>query len=222
MLCRKQKRAACMEALGSRKMPNTTASRAHEDFASNEDLGSQISLAQHSLAQPLRTVAVGAPRRRHTSPHMIPIKPSSTESWTGTSRTADSCSMVVNSTHNAWRTPDKDDYHGDCTGSTLVRADLISYANDDPDDPLALPCQLGWRSVSTEWYETVMLGSSSDFSPPVLARPQDPDTARDSPDQLLQASGVHSLTKLHNDYSSETLLPFPPVVGCEDKDNNIV
>lgn len=208
-LCRKQKRTARMEAVGSRKMLHHAQRQAHEDFYSNQDLSAQLSLAQHSLTQQVSNVAVGAPRRRHPSPYTMPAKTLNTESWNGTSTTAETFSMVLKSTHDAWSTPDKDDYHRGCsTGSTLVRAGMLTH--DTPDDPLASPCALTWQCASTEWYGTVT-HDSSHLSPPVLARPDGADTGI-----LPHAGGGHSLP----DSSSDTFLPLPPLFSCYGEETN--
>ena len=200
-LCRKQKRTARTEAIGSRKGQQAATRQVHDALCSSQDVSAQLSCATHSMAQPLSTMA-GAPRRRHFSPHMS-IKLTSTKSLNGAGTQAGSCPMVLRSANDTWSTPDRDDYHGDCTGSTFVRGDM--HAFDNGEDPLASPCTLDWRCASTEWYET-QANSSSHLSPPVLTRPADADSRL-----LSYAGSVHSVTG----YSSDTFLPLPPLQSWE-------
>jgi hypothetical protein len=213
MPCRKQKRAARKEASASKKMLHHAPRHAHEEFHSTKDLSAKLSLTTHSLAQQLSIEA--APRRRHFSPNQIPNDTFSRESWHDAGTATDTSSMVLKSSHYAWSTPDKDDYHGDCTGSTLVRADICCTCVKS-GDLLASPAALG-QHANTDWYETAMHDASSNFSPPVHTRlPAGTGSAGQSSGSLPQAWGVHS----HTDYSSDILLPLPPLFDSDREQDN--
>ena len=199
LLCRKQKRTARKEVLGARKGQQAAPRRVQDGIYNSQDISAQLSLDTQCIGQPVSTMAGAAPRRRHHSPH-TGIYDSGTKSSKSICTPADSCSMVLKSANDTCSTPDRDDYHGDCTGSTFVRADM--HAHDNRDDPLASPFALDWRCASTEWYETQAHSTSSHLSPPVLSRPIEPDSRL-----LSYAGSVHSLSG----YSSDTFLPLPPL-----------
>jgi hypothetical protein len=199
MPCRKQKRAARKEVLSKKMMQHATR-HTHEEVGSTLDLSTMRSVTTHSVTTQLSTVQ--APRRRHLSPNHIPIKTFGKENW----HDVDSCSMVLDDSNYVWSTPDKDDYHGDCTGSTLVRADLRLH-NGTSDDHLKSPAALRGQHVNTDQHEIATNDSFSNFSPPVpLGLHASTDYAAKGSVSLAHTWSVHS----HADYSSDILLPLPP------------